>query len=227
MRTTTTRRAAATRNLNLNLSGFRSKSDLFGRHAQHTTTITPLQTALRHHTPFTTSIIRLNSTVASSSSSNLDTQPTSPKQSITTDQSTQTIAASMNGTNNAAARSKRKEPPHVIDGRHPKHLRTNGEITPDANTPNMAATEFEEVYEEVERLPVVLPTARDSAEWQATVESVVRNVVSIRFCQTCSFDTDPALTSEATGFVVDAERGLVVAHSLPSFYGRSLIRKNS
>jgi hypothetical protein len=36
---------------------------------------------------------------------------------------------------------------------------------------------------------------------------VVRNVVSIRFCLTACFDTDPALTSEATGFVVDAERG--------------------
>jgi pro-apoptotic serine protease NMA111 len=49
----------------------------------------------------------------------------------------------------------------------------------------------------------------DTAEWQACIENVVRNVVSIRFCQTCSFDTDPALTSEATGFVVDAERGYV------------------
>lgn len=47
----------------------------------------------------------------------------------------------------------------------------------------------------------------DTAEWQATVERVIPNVVSIRFCQTCSFDTDGALTSEATGFVVDAERG--------------------
>jgi hypothetical protein len=44
-------------------------------------------------------------------------------------------------------------------------------------------------------------------EWQDTIQKVVRNVVAIRFCQTCSFDTDPALTSEATGFVVDAERG--------------------
>ena len=49
----------------------------------------------------------------------------------------------------------------------------------------------------------------DSAEWQAMVQKVVRNVVSIRFCQTCSFDTDLACASEATGFVVDAEKGLV------------------
>lgn len=53
----------------------------------------------------------------------------------------------------------------------------------------------------------VVPGLADTAEWQAAIEKVVRNVVSIRFCQTCAFDTDPALTSEATGFVVDAERG--------------------
>lgn len=50
-------------------------------------------------------------------------------------------------------------------------------------------------------------TPVSTGEWQDTVQKVVRNVVSIRFCQTCSFDTDPALTSEASGFVVDAERG--------------------
>lgn len=52
-------------------------------------------------------------------------------------------------------------------------------------------------------------------EWQDTIQKVVRNVVAIRFCQTCSFDTDPALTSEATGFVVDSERGYVLAAANP------------
>ena len=68
---------------------------------------------------------------------------------------------------------------------------------------------FEDEMElEIEEPRVLAPMA-DTAEWQAAIEKVVRNVVSIRFCQTCSFDTDPALTSEATGFVVDAERGWV------------------
>lgn len=58
------------------------------------------------------------------------------------------------------------------------------------------------------RVAAVVGTTAD-AEWQKTIESVVCNVVSIRFCQTCAFDTDPALASEATGFVVDAERGYV------------------
>ncbi|KAL7266565.1 hypothetical protein RUND412_010886 [Rhizina undulata] len=60
-------------------------------------------------------------------------------------------------------------------------------------------------------LPVVAAT-QDTAEWQKTIEEVVRNVVSIRFCQTCSFDTDSAITSEATGFVVDAERGYILTN---------------
>ena len=59
--------------------------------------------------------------------------------------------------------------------------------------------------------PPITATA-DSAEWQATIEKVVRNVVSIHFCQTCSFDTDSAISSEATGFVVDADRGYILTN---------------
>lgn len=62
------------------------------------------------------------------------------------------------------------------------------------------------------RLPGLAPAITDSVEWQATIENVVRNVVSIHFCQTCSFDTDPAASSEATGFVVDAERGYILTN---------------
>ncbi len=63
--------------------------------------------------------------------------------------------------------------------------------------------------------PVLLATGNaETAEWQETIQRVVRNVVSIRFCMTCSFDTDPALTSEATGFVVDAKRGYVLRCTL-------------
>jgi len=52
----------------------------------------------------------------------------------------------------------------------------------------------------------------DTAEWQATVERVIKSVVSIHFCQTCSFDTDSALASEATGFVVDSENGYILTN---------------
>ncbi|KAL2137230.1 hypothetical protein VTI74DRAFT_6441 [Chaetomium olivicolor] len=118
----------------------------------------------------------------------------------------------MNG-NNQTARSKRKEPPQHIDGRRPKHHRPNGDLSAGDNTPDRP-DDFEGDYEEYDdpRLSALLPAGPDTAEWQATIQSVVRNVVSIRFCQTCSFDTDPALTSEATGFVVDAERGYILTN---------------
>ena len=66
-----------------------------------------------------------------------------------------------------------------------------------------------------EELPASLSrvtTGMDSAEWQATIEQVVKNVVSIHFCQACSFDTDTAISSEATGFVVDAEKGYILTN---------------
>lgn len=59
-------------------------------------------------------------------------------------------------------------------------------------------------------LPVT--ASAETPEWQATIEKVVRNVVSIHFCQTCSFDTDAATSSEATGFVVDAEKGYILTN---------------
>lgn len=111
--------------------------------------------------------------------------------------------------NPTAARPKRKEPPQDIDGRRPKHHRANnGSLSAGDNTPDRPE-DFEADYEELDdlRVSAALQTGQDTPEWQATIQSVVKNVVSIRFCQTCSFDTDPALTSEATGFVVDAERG--------------------
>jgi hypothetical protein len=57
------------------------------------------------------------------------------------------------------------------------------------------------------QLSAMLEVTNDSPEWQETIQKVVPTVVSIRFCQPCSFDTEYADTSEATGFVVDAERG--------------------
>ena len=64
----------------------------------------------------------------------------------------------------------------------------------------------------LEPLPVLPVAVHDTAEWQKTIEGVVKSVVSIHFCQTCSFDTDPAIASEATGFVVDAEKGYIMTN---------------
>lgn len=50
-------------------------------------------------------------------------------------------------------------------------------------------------------------TIRSSREWEDSILKVMRNVVAIKFCHALSFDTESALASEASGFVVDAQRG--------------------
>lgn len=50
------------------------------------------------------------------------------------------------------------------------------------------------------------------AKWQDTISRVVKSVVSIHFAQVAPFDCDPALVSEATGFVVDAELGIILTN---------------
>ena len=112
----------------------------------------------------------------------------------------------MNGAN-GTTRAKRKQHPSAAAERPQKQHRViQGQDSGGQNTPEVSSM-FEDEMDIEE--PRVLAAMADTAEWQAAIEKVVRNVVSIRFCQTCSFDTDPALTSEATGFVVDAEKGLV------------------
>lgn len=91
----------------------------------------------------------------------------------------------------------------------PPPMATNG-VSADVSandTPNDYASSDNDEVEEV-----VHAASTESAEWQATIEKVVKNVVSIHFCQTASFDTDAALSSEATGFVVDAKRGYILTN---------------
>ena len=121
------------------------------------------------------------------------------------------ITANMNG-NGPTTRSKRKDAPPPIPERPIKQTRhTNGRVSPSENTPDVEMGGYPGEDEDLEEDLVPLYEAQpgDSAEWQVMLQKVVRKVVSIRFCQTCSFDTDPACASEATGFVVDAEKGLV------------------
>ncbi|KAH6578173.1 hypothetical protein BASA60_003769 [Batrachochytrium salamandrivorans] len=49
-------------------------------------------------------------------------------------------------------------------------------------------------------------------EWQRTISDVLPALVSIRFSQVAAFDTEGPLTSEATGFVVDAKLGLILTN---------------
>lgn len=111
---------------------------------------------------------------------------------------------------NGSIRNKRKQSPVTAIDRPAKHLKpvispqSDGDETP-AGRPLYG---IESDGDDGPLLPLA-PATADTVEWQATIETVVRRVVSIHFCQTCSFDTDPGTSSEATGFVVDAEKGAV------------------
>ncbi|KAG1449994.1 hypothetical protein G6F56_008477 [Rhizopus delemar] len=48
--------------------------------------------------------------------------------------------------------------------------------------------------------------------WQTTINDAVKAIVSISFSQVTAFDTDGAAVSEATGFIVDAEKGIILTN---------------
>lgn len=110
----------------------------------------------------------------------------------------------MDGQQNGEARVKRKEHPSSSQDRPLKQLRSDATAEEPVNG-------FEH-DDEADAQPVMHAATTDSVEWQRTIETVVSKVVSIHFCQTSAFDTDPALSSEATGFVVDAENGYILTN---------------
>ncbi|KFA67729.1 hypothetical protein S40285_00945 [Stachybotrys chlorohalonatus IBT 40285] len=121
----------------------------------------------------------------------------------------------MNGTR-SSTRSKRKAPSSPDQPPSAKRP-VNGKRSVDDNTPDIEIVDYEDdesdLGDDLHAHPVMYAgTPVSLGEWQDTIQNVVRNVVAIRFCQTCSFDTDAALTSEATGFVVDAERGYIMTN---------------
>ena len=62
---------------------------------------------------------------------------------------------------------------------------------------------------------LLLATVNVSAEepeWADTLERISTGVVSIRVDSTRAFDTEWNTSSQATGFVVDAERGLILTN---------------
>jgi S1-C subfamily serine protease len=58
----------------------------------------------------------------------------------------------------------------------------------------------------------VAAIAEDDTAWSATLERISSGVVSIRVDSTRAFDTEWNSSSQATGFVVDAERGLILTN---------------
>lgn len=110
-------------------------------------------------------------------------------------------------------RNKRKHSANTNLDRPAKQWKSESVSVPNGEEPlqNGAAYGIDSDEDDTRLLALSAATA-DTPEWQATIEKVVKSVVSIHFCQTCSFDTDPAISSEATGFVVDAERGYILTN---------------
>jgi S1-C subfamily serine protease len=88
----------------------------------------------------------------------------------------------------------------------------NGVPTPGDLTPQNGSVYDIEADSNAVAVINAAAAAGDSPEWQATIEKVIKSVVSIHFCQTCSFDTDLSCSSQATGFVVDSENGYILTN---------------
>ncbi|KAH3901392.1 probable Pro-apoptotic serine protease NMA111 [Saccharomycodes ludwigii] len=78
--------------------------------------------------------------------------------------------------------------------------------TSDVISENLEVEEEEDLAEENNLL------SSSNFEWQRTISKVVKSVVSIHFSQVAPFDCDQALVSEATGFIVDADRGIILTN---------------
>ncbi|KAI9727238.1 MAG: hypothetical protein M1828_006857 [Chrysothrix sp. TS-e1954] len=111
-------------------------------------------------------------------------------------------------------RTKRKQPPAAAkDDRSLKRRKSGGLPETNGDTVHEVPLDDDMDTSDEEMLALGKTAAvAETKEWQAVIEKVVRNVVSIHFCQTASFDTDPAMSSEATGFVVDAEKGYIMTN---------------
>ncbi|KAF2835044.1 Pro-apoptotic serine protease NMA111 [Patellaria atrata CBS 101060] len=113
------------------------------------------------------------------------------------------------------SRNKRKEAPNPSSERPAKQARALLEpvyVNGSGSSMGSEANGTDMDYEPAPLSPLLQLATPDSAEWQATITKVVKNVVSIHFCQTFAFDTDSAVASEATGFVVDAEKGYILTN---------------
>jgi S1-C subfamily serine protease len=56
------------------------------------------------------------------------------------------------------------------------------------------------------------PQPAPAARWEATLDTVVKSVVSLRVTGVRDFDTEEASVSQGTGFVIDAEQGLILTN---------------
>jgi S1-C subfamily serine protease len=82
-----------------------------------------------------------------------------------------------------------------------------GLAPPPAPMPEEVAPALTPAMEE----PLAAPR-REDATWTATLERIAQGVVAIEMDSTRAFDTEWNTSSQATGFVIDAERGLILTN---------------
>lgn len=92
-------------------------------------------------------------------------------------------------------------PSHVPTTRHPSS----------SETTRLEGSEEDalDAVVSVEEPPLAL---LGSPQWEAMLKRSIRSIVSIAVTQTRSFDTEKAGVSEASGFIVDAERGFILTN---------------
>ncbi|KAI9336979.1 trypsin-like cysteine/serine peptidase domain-containing protein [Obelidium mucronatum] len=104
-----------------------------------------------------------------------------------------------------STRSKRKRSEPASNGSQPKAGKRAAPAETEEN--DLDVHEGSEDLMQVDSTAVVPKT-----EWQSMIEKAIKSIVSIRFSQVAAFDTEHADTSEASGFVVDKQRGLILTN---------------
>ena len=83
---------------------------------------------------------------------------------------------------------------------------------PDAGNPTATPAAVAQVPPSAVPVPVPAGEEASAADWAATLEHIAGSVVAIQIDQARSFDTERNVSAQATGFVVDAERGLILTN---------------
>ncbi len=81
------------------------------------------------------------------------------------------------------------------------------------NAPGNAQNAPPQIVAQSQSTQAALPQSEgESAAWRGTLARVAESVVAIEIDQTRAFDTEWNSSAQATGFVVDAERGLILTN---------------
>ena len=92
-----------------------------------------------------------------------------------------------------------------------KRLASNGELHAPHKRPATTDTELSDSDGDSALALFDVP-GENSTRWRHTITRVIKSVVSINFTNITNFDTELCGTSEATGFVVDAKRGIILTN---------------